>query len=68
MAKEIDYEALIAEHSRKVSDEIRKKPSFAGSEEELRITATHGLRDFLQIAKPFSSNIDPRVRHKEHST
>ena len=66
MAAEIDYEALITEHSRKVADQITKEVAFAGTEEDLRITAAHALRDFLQIAKPLSSTIDPHGKHEHH--
>jgi hypothetical protein len=66
MASEIDYEALIAEHSRKVADQITKEVALTGTEEDLRITAAHALRDFLQIAKPLDSNIDPKGRHEYH--
>jgi len=66
MATEIDYEALIAEHSRKVSDQIKGEVALTGTEEDLRITAAHALRDFLQIAKPLSSNIDPYGKHEHH--
>jgi len=58
MTKEIDYEALIAEHSRKVSEQIKREAALTGTEEDLRITAAHALRDFLQIAKPEGSNME----------
>ncbi len=66
MAAEIGYEALIAEHSRKVADQISKEVAIGGTEEDLRITAAHALRDFLQIAKPSFSTIDPHGKHEHH--
>lgn len=66
MAKQIDYEALIADHSRKVSEQIRGEVALTGTEEDLRITAAHALQDFLRFAKPQSFENRRVGKHEYH--